>query len=164
MTTARAFIQKEIASALESLSEDSPAVFGMMTPQHMVEHLAILFYLGRKEVGLPCVTPDDKLADMQAFLNTNEPFWKGFKAVGIPENGLADLRYGNLGEAKAKLLSNIDAFYAFHEANPATKILHPVFGKIGLEAWERFHYKHCIHHLQQFGALPADFPVVAKEG
>lgn len=164
MTTARAFIKNEIALALDRLKEDSSAVFGIMTPQHMVEHLAVLFYLGRKEVGLPCITPEDKLPEVRAFLDTDEPFWKDFKGVGLPEDGLLDLRYPSLADAKAKLLSNIEAFYAFHEASPGVEILHPVFGKIGFEAWERFHYKHCIHHLQQFGALAADYPVVAKDG
>lgn len=164
MTTSRTFIQKEIAKAIDHLQEDSSPIFGIMTPQHMIEHISALFYLGRKEIGLPCVTPEEKLPEVLAFLDTDEPFWKNFKGVGIPEDGLLDLRFANLDEAKGRLLSSIDAFYAFHEANPGSKILHPVFGKIGLEAWERFHYKHCIHHLQQFGALSADYPIEAKEG
>ncbi|MEM6806450.1 MAG: DUF1569 domain-containing protein [Bacteroidota bacterium] len=162
MTTARSFIQNEIPKALDLIDENSPAKFGIMTPQHMVEHLGALFYLGRKEVGLPCITPDEKLPEMQAWLDTDEPFWREFQAVGVPKNGLMDLRFPNLDEAKSRLISARDAFYKFHNENPEAKILHPVFGKIGLEAWERFHYKHCIHHLQQFGGIPEDYTIKAK--
>ena len=162
MTTARTFIQEEIPKALDRIDENSEARFGIMTPQHMVEHLGALFYLGRKEVGLPCITPDDKLKEVRAFLDTDEPFWKNFKAVGVPEEGLMDLRFPGLDEAKSKLLSAMGAFYKFHEENPGAEILHPVFGKIGLEAWERFHYKHCLHHLQQFGGFPEDYPIEAN--
>ena len=110
MSTARTFIQEEIPKALDRIDENSEARFGIMTPQHMVEHLGALFYLGRKEVGLPCVTPEDKLPEVRAFLNSDEPFWKNFKAVGVPEEGLMDLRFPGLDEAKSKLLSAMEAF------------------------------------------------------
>lgn len=161
MTAAKNFILNEIPKALEKLTEDTPAKFGIMTPQHMVEHLSALFYLGRKEIGLPCVTPEDKLPEKRAFLNTNQPFWKNMKGIGIPEDGLMDLRFANLEEAKAKFISSIGAFYKFHEENPGTKILHPLFGKIGVELWDRFNYKHSIHHLQQFGLIEEDYVIEA---
>ena len=153
MTQARSFILNDISPALEMLTDDVIPKFGIMTAQHMVEHLSALFYLGRKEVGLPCITPENELPERRAFLNNSEPFWKNMKAVGVPQDGLMDLRFTNLEEAKGRLISSIGAYYKFHETHPGTKILHPIFGKIGIELWDRFNYKHTIHHFQQFGLL-----------
>ena len=155
MTRYREFIQQEVPAHLAQLRSDSPALWGKMSPQHMLEHVSALFYLARSPEKGFCVTPPDKLDKARAFLYDDEKtFRPNTVAPGLPAEPLP-LRFDSFDTARDKLLGSIEAFYAYFAAHPGVETLHPIFGALSLEDWERFHHKHLTHHFRQFGLIPA---------
>jgi oxepin-CoA hydrolase/3-oxo-5,6-dehydrosuberyl-CoA semialdehyde dehydrogenase len=130
---------------LQKLSLQSEAKFGILTPQHMVEHLIITVKLSSGRIPIPSFEPNEKqLARKQALLFTDMPFPQGVKAPGLPDT-LLELRYPDLETAKSALIAGYDAYQLLYKENPTG------FGLLNYEEWERFHAKHIDHHLGQFG-------------
>ena len=142
--------QTELESILENLNENSTRLFGLMTPQHMLEHLIITFKLSSGRIKIPEFVPNEKqLGYKQLLLGTDMEFPKGIRAPGLPED-LLPLRFESLAIAKEKLRSAIDEFHSFFTTHPGEATTHPRFGKLTYEEWEVFHDKHLKHHLGQF--------------
>jgi hypothetical protein len=136
---------------LQNLSLQSEAKFGILTPQHMVEHLTITVKLSAGRIPIPVFEPNEKqLARKQALLFTDIPFPQGVKAPGLPDT-LLELRYPDLETAKAELIKSYEAYHLLFQENPTKHTPHPGFGLLNYEEWELFHAKHMDHHLGQFG-------------
>lgn len=136
---------------LQNLNLNSEAKFGLMTPQHMVEHLVLTMKISTGRIPIPEIVPSEKqIAQKQALLFTNIAFPQGVKAPGLPDS-LLDLRFPNLEIAKEELIKSWDAYILHFQENPNKKTPHPRFGLLDFEEWERFHSKHLDHHLSQFG-------------
>lgn len=143
--------RKSIGSRIAGLTKDTLAQFGIMTPQHMVEHLTLTVKISYGRIKLPEFEPNEKqLAQKQALIYSEIEFPKGIKAPGIGEK-LLDLRYENLEIAKSELLKSIDDYNHHFAEFLKDQTIHPRFGKLNHEEWERFHKKHFQHHLSQFG-------------
>lgn len=136
---------------LQNLSLQSEAKFGILTPQHMMEHLTITVKLSAGRIPIPVFEPNEKqLARKQALLFTDIPFPQGVKAPGLPDT-LLELRYPDLETAKAELIKSYEAYHLLFQENPTKHTPHPGFGLLNYEEWELFHAKHMDHHLGQFG-------------
>ena len=140
---------EEIKLKLALLQEDSKPLFGLMSPQHMVEHLIITFKLSVAKIKIADFEPTEKqLAQKEALLNTPMDFPKGIRAPGLPST-LMPLKYKNLEEAMNQLIQSMEEYeHFFSEKGKST--LHPRFGKMTFEDWNKFHSKHIPHHLSQF--------------
>lgn len=136
---------------LQNLTLQSEAKFGILTPQHMVEHLIITVKLSSGRIPIPSFEPNEKqLARKQALLFTDIPFPQGIKAPGLPDT-LLELRYPDLETAKTELIKSYDAYHLLFQENPTLLTPHPGFGLLNYKEWELFHSKHIDHHLGQFG-------------
>lgn len=143
--------KEEIKSRLENLTEHSERAFGIMTPQHMIEHLILTIKLSYGRIKLPDFEPNEKqLMQKQALIYSDIQFPVGVRAPGLGEN-LLDLRFPSLKAAKTELLKSIDDYQFHFQLNPIDKTIHPRFGKLDYDEWERFHKKHIDHHFRQFG-------------
>ncbi|GMQ31362.1 hypothetical protein Aconfl_40060 [Algoriphagus confluentis] len=142
---------KNIESRLKALKSDSLAKFGIMTPQHMVEHLILTIKLSYGRVKIPHFIPNEKqLNAKQALLYTDMEFPVGVKAPGLPAE-LLELRYPDLDTAKGELKKAIKAYQETFEKSPEAEFTHPRFGLLTHKEWEIFHHKHIGHHFRQFG-------------
>lgn len=143
--------RNSIESRIANLTRESLANFGIMTPQHMVEHLTLTIKISYGRIKLPDFVPTEKqLAQKQALIYTDLEFPKGIKAPGIG-GSLLDLRYPNLETAKSELIKSIDEYNNHFNEFKGDYTIHPRFGKLNHDEWERFHRKHFHHHLSQFG-------------
>ena len=90
-------MEKEtIERRIEKLKESSPAAFGIMTPQHMIEHLTITVRISYGKIKLQDFEPTEKqLTQKLALIYSDIQFPKGIKAPGL-EGDLLALRYPNL--------------------------------------------------------------------
>ena len=138
---------------LDQLQPDTLPLWGIMTPQHMVEHLGSIAYLSSKELNLAIATPAEFLPKSLAWLWSDKAFRKGTKAPGIAEQGLEKLRYENLDQARAKCKQAMQGFHAYFVQHPEAELIHPVFGPLNYAGWLRFHHKHILHHFTQFRLL-----------
>lgn len=140
-----------IESQLKILNPDTPAQFGIMTPQHMVEHLTITVKLSSGRIKLPEFEPNEKqLMQKQALIYSEMEFPKGILAPNS-KGELSDLRFPDLDTAKEKLIQSIQEYEEVFKNNPDFKSIHPRFGFLTHEEWEKFHHKHFTHHFGQFG-------------
>lgn len=113
------FNKAVIQHHLLRLQEDTSPIWGIMTAQHMIEHLAetIKYSNGNKTVGL--AIPFEKAE--RAKDRMLAPEWKmprEFKAAFLPTEGLPELQFSSLTDAIGGLFSEIDDFYAFFALNP----------------------------------------------
>jgi len=142
-----------------TLQRDAKGLWGIMTPQHMVEHVGGLIYttsIGKGSAKL--ALPEEQAAKMKSrFFSVYYPFPKSAKMPGTQDQptALFPLRYASLEEAKEKLQGATAKFLAQQESNPDQISLHGYFGELTMDEWLAFHIKHLEHHLMQFGLLPA---------
>lgn len=137
---------------LDKLKPESPAKWGKMQAQHMIEHLGWTFPACTGKVEVPVFTAPEKLPARLAFLRGEDHFPQNFRSVVLGDD-LPVLKFSNIGEAKQKLLKRIEEFRIYAKENPDAMHNHPVFGKIGMEDWLRFQNKHFTHHFNQFGLI-----------
>jgi hypothetical protein len=147
-----AFFDQYLAEALAGLSEHTPPHWGNMSARHMVEHLLWAFECSTGELTLPCRTPEKLLERVKAFLHDNRPTPREFKN---PLLGPAPppYRFTNLTDALAALDSEVIRFTGHFLEQPGAFHVHPIFGPLGAQEWQRSHFKHCYHHLLQFGLV-----------
>lgn len=139
----------EVIRLLKTLESDTIPVYGIMTPQHMIEHLASAVQIssGKKEIGLH-VSKEMAENNKKILLTTME-----FKPVGTtsPSNkNLKELSYLNLEQAKNMLLKEMGDFDIFYKADKTKKTTHPRFGELNYYEWISFHNKHFTYHFKQF--------------
>ncbi|MCW8849269.1 MAG: hypothetical protein OQJ81_04760 [Melioribacteraceae bacterium] len=73
-------------STLEKLTENSKPEWGIMSPQHMVEHLTLAVQSSTGKIVFDrFITPEDKIAIAKRFLHSSRPLPKLFVNEVISE-------------------------------------------------------------------------------
>ena len=146
------FLRGEFLERLAALEEGTPARWGGMTPQQMVEHLEWVFAISNGRERVECPVPAAERERVKPFLRSNMPTPRGFENPVLTQ-GLPPLRHATLDAARAALRSEVGRFFAAAASEPAAPRTHPLFGPLDAEDWSRAHYKHAHHHLLQFGLI-----------
>lgn len=147
------FLVSEMPGLMKKLNKDMKPKFGIMTPQHMVEHLIITIKSTAKKYDLERENPPNKRqAGFKRFIS------KGCVIEHRPhEKTIADLpplKYDSLEEAVAEIPNAVQRFYSMWENESADYIpYNPFMGELTFEELEIFHYNHFRYHLWQFGLL-----------
>ena len=148
----RDFLTDKFLKLLNTLKPDTKANFGLMTPQHMVEHLvgalesATVKYEGER------VNPaTEQQLGMQKFIES------GSVLVHRPSDktaaDLPPLNHSSLEEAISLVPQAVQEFYDLHETNPDYIPYASYLGEVSFDSVEMFHYMHIRYHLWQFGLL-----------
>lgn len=146
------FLKETQFELLAKLKLDQKPGWGILTPQHMVEHLSSLFLFTIEKIPAKTFYSEEKLARNYKYLVTDRnPMARNIKHKAMPS--MPPLRFGSIEEAIAKLQKMVAAFYAYFDANPEKKTMHPACGLLSFEEWEYMHYTHAAHHLIQFNLL-----------
>jgi oxepin-CoA hydrolase / 3-oxo-5,6-dehydrosuberyl-CoA semialdehyde dehydrogenase len=150
----RVFLSEGLSRAIEGLEDGAQPVWGCMSAQQMVEHLAWSFDLSTGAQQVKCSLTEDQRERMKAFLYHNRPSPHEFMNPALA-SGLPPLRHAGLPEAKAELHSAIRRFLDQSGLVTDVRYTHPIFGAIDREEWSRTHFKHAFHHLSQFALIAA---------
>ena len=142
-----------IASGLKRLQPDTPAKWGHMTPQHMVEHLEFFLKMAVGEVETPITTPEERIERFQESLWNYRSLPKNFEQPLLRKGATEDLRYTDLETAKAALLNTYDAFETYYKQYPDAQNPNTVFGYLDKTHWDLINRKHMHHHFEQFGLV-----------
>jgi oxepin-CoA hydrolase/3-oxo-5,6-dehydrosuberyl-CoA semialdehyde dehydrogenase len=146
------FFAQLLAECMACLDENTPPLWGKMTSQHMIEHLLWAFECSTGTIELPCRTPEHMLERVKTFLHNNTPMSHDFKNPLLGKHPLP-FRFNNFVDAKNALLKETVRFVDHFHEQPTAIHVHPIFGPLGAEEWQRAQFKHCYHHLLQFGLL-----------
>lgn len=146
--------QNEILELLKKLNPETAPQFGIMTPQHMVEHLILLVKLSNGGIkGQLMRSEETAVKWKQGLIYTDMEFPMGVRIPGEEESVLTELRYENLEKALDKLEEEIKKFEDFFQNNSHESTMHPALGTLNHEEWTIFHNKHFTHHFKQFGLV-----------
>jgi len=142
--------RKHLEELFLKLQPNSPALWGKMKPQQMVEHLIdqVQYTNGKKE---PFCEVSEEQAQIAKQINV-------YTAVEIPRNVIFgeisdQLIYPDLPGAIQQLMTELEVFDQ-HFIKPGTLVIHGGFGPMNYNEWCIWHSKHFSHHLKQF-KIPA---------
>jgi hypothetical protein len=124
-----------------------------MGPQHMVEHLIILFKIANGSIPSKLAIAEEKLPERVKFLHSDQEFAHGIVIRGLQTKEMRPLRFESMEIAIDKLGREMGRFEAAFAEDPGLRTVHPVFGPLDYDGWITFHRKHTTHHFKQFGLL-----------
>ena len=143
--------RNNVEDYLSKLTENAKPSWGIMTPQHMVEHLTHGLESAVNKIKLDVHTPEEHLEKYTDSLYNYYPFPKNSKTPVLIDDVLADLKCADLKEAKSQFLEAFDAFELYYKENPEATANNAVFGALDKDLWELMNRKHFNHHFEQFG-------------
>ncbi|NBC57937.1 MAG: phenylacetic acid degradation bifunctional protein PaaZ [Bacteroidetes bacterium] len=139
---------------LNQLESNSKPKWGMMTAQHMVEHLEYGLKIAKGDIqNFDIATPEEHLEKVQETLYNYEKMPKNYKMPLMKENELEDLRHDNLAIAIKAFLKAYDEFHQFFKDNPEVTTKNAVFGMLNYFEWKLLNRKHFHHHFEQFDLI-----------
>jgi uncharacterized protein DUF1569 len=156
LSRANDFLDNHLKNAMDKLHSGLPPLWGMMTPQHAVEHLTEVVKASNGKVQFEVHTPAEKLPKYKRFLHHNFAMARNYKAPILPPDELLPLRNDSLESAVAGFWREWADFDTFFEKNPDATPNNAVFGPLTKDEWRSFHFKHFVHHLSQFGVTTSE--------
>ena len=145
--------RSNIESYLDNLTEDSKAEWGILTPQHMVEHLEFFMRMANGQYTSRLFTPEAEIEKYQESIYNHRKMPRSFDHPLLQKGKNEDLRFADLAEAKKMFLKAYDDFETFFKENPDATTLNPIFGSLDKYLWDLSNIKHFNHHFEQFGLL-----------
>jgi hypothetical protein len=139
-----------IIKSLNQLTPNQVALWGKMTPQHMVEHLYKTVQASIDELKLNIYTEERKVPTLKRIFLGNKELPKEFMNPAIGAD-LLELEFSDLQTAIVELEKIFLRYESYFREHPTAKTAHPVFGYLTKDEWDVFHHKHFKHHLSQFG-------------
>ena len=136
---------------MDALQPETPALWGRMTAQNMIEHLVeAVEYTNGKRVADLSVPPGK--ADSQKRLLVHSDFVIPAGVTGYLPDATRTKRFKDLATSILELNKELDSFECFFE-DEAKTATHFEFGPMNYAEWLIWHGKHFTHHFKQFGLL-----------
>ncbi len=152
MTEKEKFIRTDFLNRINLLGEDTKGVWGKMNAWQMMEHVTAFFKVSSAQIHFNLAVPEELLPKYKAFLQSDIPFKENTKApASVLGEETIPVSSASFAEAKELLKRSVNDFFEYFEKNPTATTLHPAFGELNKDEWILLHYKHVIHHLNQFG-------------
>lgn len=135
----------EIISRINKLTPQSKAFWGKMSVDQMLKHTneAIIVSFGENQI---------KVSFLMKFLGKvmkNKIFNSEFKKNSPTAKEFIFLEKYDFENSKNELIKNFSRFAEGEKSIILT--IHPFWGKLTSEDWNKLMWKHMNHHLEQFG-------------
>lgn len=143
--------RKNLNLLLSAIQAETPALWGRMNAQNMIEHLveAVEYTNGKRVADLRF--PPDK-ANRQRQLLVHSDFVIPNGVTSYLPDATKTKRFNDLATAILELNNELDAFEHFFKTEGITAT-HFEFGPMNYKEWIIWHGKHFTHHFKQFGLL-----------
>jgi|TARA_R110002020_G_scaffold474772_3_gene707300 oxepin-CoA hydrolase/3-oxo-5,6-dehydrosuberyl-CoA semialdehyde dehydrogenase len=142
---------EKIKSCLDKLQEDTKPKWGIMTPQHMIEHLEYTYKIASGEIqDFEVATPEKILDKVRDSLYNFKKFPQNTNFPLLEKDTLDTLKHPDLQTAKQKFLDQRYKYLAFFKENPDAILNNLVFGELNKYEWYLLERKHLNHHFEQF--------------
>ncbi|WP_296382765.1 phenylacetic acid degradation bifunctional protein PaaZ [Winogradskyella sp.] len=145
---------KKIDKCLSQLSEDTKPKWGIMTPQHMLEHLEYTYKIASGEIqDFEISTPEKILEKVYNSLYNYNEFPKDSNFPMLEKDTLDKLRYSDLTTAIEKFKEQREKYLEYFKEHPDAKLKNLVFGELNRYESYLLERKHLNHHFKQFGLI-----------
>ncbi len=143
-----------IDECLSKLTEDMKPKWGVMTPQHMVEHLEYTYKIAAGEIqDFEVSTPEKILEKVKNSLWNYRKFPQNSQFPLLEKDTLDTLKHEDLPTAIAKFKEQREKYLAYFKENPEAILNNIVFGELNRYEWYLVERKHLNHHFEQFGLI-----------
>ena len=147
------FLYEEFPVLLRGLKVNTPAQWGKMSAQHMIEHLTLVVSASNGRIVLQPNVDAERLAYRKMrFFDKETPMPRSLRVDFVPEEPIA-LQCTNIEEAKMELFNQLQRFDDYFNEHKGMTTVHPVFGALNFDEWIQNHARHFRHHLMQFGLI-----------
>lgn len=149
------YLLKQYPEDLLRLDPSAPPLFGKMNVLQMIAHMGYAF---RQAAGLVPLEPtgdEETTSKMYRFMMSDKPFRDNTPNPYLPDEPEPS-PFSAMPEAVEALRAEQQAFVQAFEGQPERRILNPFFGNLNFEEWVHLLHKHALHHLRQFGSIPAE--------
>ena len=142
-----------IAKGIDAITPETKAQWGLMSAQHLIEHLDYMNLLSLGKIEAEIVTPEDKIEKYRDSLWNYRAMPREFKLPIFKKDETEDLRYENLADAKKAFWESYDQVTQFYKDNPEGTLKNITFGMLDKYHMQLMMDKHFNHHFEQFGVL-----------
>src|SRR3954465_3549142 len=111
-TDRETFFRVTVINIIDRITGEEQPQWGMMTVQHMLEHLVLPLNFALGTFKVPVFMPEEKIPRQREFLFSVFGLPKNFKAPFLPSDKNMPLMTRNLDEAKSLLKETIEKFIA----------------------------------------------------
>ena len=146
------FLRTKLVAHLQQLDPATPARWGKMNVQQMIEHYAgdaVRNASGRLKTDT-ILTPAENLPRMREFMMSDKPFRENTKNPLMKEEP-QPTRYKTIQAAIGALQQELIYFFEAFEKQPGLITRNPFFGDLNFDENVQLLHKHALHHLRQFG-------------
>lgn len=146
--------EEKIQECLSNLKEDAKPKWGIMTPQHMLEHLEYTYRIASGEIqDFEIATPEKILEKVHNSLYNYQPFPKNSLFPLLEKETLDKLKHPDLVTAVEKFNKAREEYLVFFKENPDAVLKNLVFGELNKYESYLLERKHLNHHFEQFDLL-----------
>ena len=145
---------EKIDECLSKLTADAKPRWGIMTPQHMIEHLEYTYKIASGEIqDFEIATPEEILEKVHASLYNYKKFPQNSQFPMLEKDTLDDLKHPDLETAIEKFKEQREKYIKYFKENPEAKLKNLVFGELNKYESYLLERKHLNHHFEQFRLL-----------
>ncbi|WP_417289860.1 phenylacetic acid degradation bifunctional protein PaaZ [Corallibacter sp.] len=146
--------EAKINECLSKLKADAKPKWGIMTPQHMIEHLEYTYKIASGEIqDFEIATPEKILDKVHASLYNYRKFPQNSQFPQLEKDTLDNLKHQDLETAIEKFKEQRKKYIEFFKENPDAKLKNLVFGELNRYESYLLERKHLNHHFEQFGLI-----------
>ncbi|WP_179020935.1 phenylacetic acid degradation bifunctional protein PaaZ [Winogradskyella forsetii] len=146
--------EEKIEELLSKLKEDTKPKWGIMTPQHMIEHLEYTYKITSGDIqDFEIATPEKILEKVHASLYNYDKFPKNSQFPQLEKDKLDDLKHPDLATAIEKFKAQREKYLEYFKEHPDAKLKNLVFGELNRYESYLLERKHLNHHFEQFDLL-----------
>lgn len=147
------FLYEEFPVLLRGLKADTPALWGKMNAQQMIEHLFLVASASNGRLTIKPTADAERLAYRKMrFFEKDVPMPRHFRVDFVPEEP-NPTQFANIEDAKMQLFNQLQRFDDYFAEHSGMTTVHPVFGAFTYDEWVENHARHFRHHLMQFGLI-----------
>ncbi|WP_179316203.1 phenylacetic acid degradation bifunctional protein PaaZ [Winogradskyella undariae] len=144
----------KINECLYALNEDAKPKWGIMTPQHMIEHLEYTYKIASGEIqDFEIATPEKILEKVHHSLWNYDKFPLKSQFPHLEKDKLDSLKHPDLETAIEKFKEQREKYLEYYKENPEAKLKNLVFGELNKYEGYLLERKHLNHHFEQFGLI-----------
>ena len=150
MTTIDIYNTPDIITKLNKLNPDTKPLWGKMSPQNIVEHLAFSLQMSTGKNPQPvhfAAEVSDSIKQKIIYSDSEIP--EGVKNP-VLGNEPPPLVHTDMQTAIKHLKTELETFYNYYKENPEATHIHPLMALLNHQEWNTFHNKHFTHHFKQY--------------